>query len=85
MSGLSIVARGATLKTFEIVQVAPKSPAAEAHLQKGDVIAGINDEAAADLTVSAIRDILRHVGQCKLLVERDGKTLESTIKMRRLI
>ncbi len=85
-SGLGIVAKGPGLKTFEIVQVLSGSPGAEAGIQKGDVIAGIDEDAAADLSLSAVRNWFRQVGhRYKLELEREGKTLEVALQMRRLI
>ena len=86
MSGLSIVAKGPGLKTFEIVQVEHGTPGANAGIQTGDVIAGIDDEPAADLTLISIRDLFRQVGhKYKLLIERGGKTMEINFQMRRLV
>ena len=86
MSGLSILAKGANLKIFEIVQVRPGTPGADAKLKEGDIIAGVDEEAAADLTLSAIRDLFRQVGhEYKLLIDRHGQSLTITIKMRRLV
>lgn len=85
MSGLSIVARGAILKTFEIVQVEPHTPGADAGLKKGDIIAGVDEEAAADLTLAELRTLFRQIGhQYKLLIDRNGQTQQITVKMRRL-
>ncbi|MGH9684911.1 MAG: PDZ domain-containing protein [Candidatus Acidiferrales bacterium] len=85
MSGLSIVARGASLKTFEIVRVEPHTPGAEAGLKKGDIIAAVDDEAAADLTLAELRTLFRQIGhQYKLLIDRNGQTQQITVKMRRL-
>lgn len=86
MSGLSIVAKGAGLKTFEVVQVQPGTPGANAGVQSGDIISGIDDEPAADLTLLSIRDLFRQVGhKYKLLIERGGKTMEINFQMRRLV
>jgi hypothetical protein len=86
MSGISVAATGPNLKTFEVTQVRPGSPAADGGVQKGDVIAGVDDEAAADMTLSALRSLFRQVGhKYKLLIERDGKTLTINITMRRSI
>jgi hypothetical protein len=86
MSGLSILAKGANLKTFEIVQVRSGTPGSDAGLKEGDVIAGIDEEPAADLTLSALRDLFRQVGhEYKLLIDRHGQSLPITIKMRRLV
>jgi hypothetical protein len=86
MSGLSIAASGPGLKRFEITAVQHGTPGADGGIQKGDVIAGINDEAAADLSLAEIRDLFRQVGhKYKILIERNGQTLTITIQMRRLL
>ena len=86
MSGLSVIAQGANLKTFEVVRVQPGTPAADAGIQPGDVIAAIDDEAAADLTLSAVRDLFRQIGhEYKLLIDRKGQSLTVSIKMHRVI
>jgi PDZ domain-containing protein len=86
MSGLAIVAQGANLRTFEIVRVQPGTPAAAAGIHEGDIIAGIDSEPAADLTLHAVRDLFRQVGhKYKLLIERNGKTQEVVIEMKRLV
>jgi hypothetical protein len=86
MSGLSIIAKGPNLKVFEVTAVQPGTPAARAGIVPGDVIAGIGDEAAADLTLSAVRDLFRQVGyQYKVLIDRKGQTLTVSLQMRRRI
>jgi C-terminal processing protease CtpA/Prc len=86
MSGLALVAKGANLKTFAVVQVQPGTPGADAAIQQGDVIVAVDDEAAADLTLAAIRDLFRQIGhEYKLLIDRKGQSLTISIKMHRLI
>jgi PDZ domain len=86
MSGLSIVAKGSNLKTFEIVRVQPGTSAASKGIREGDIIAGIDTEAAADLTLPALRNLFRQVGhKYKLLIERNEKTEEVVLEMKRLI
>ncbi|MGA7920727.1 MAG: PDZ domain-containing protein [Candidatus Acidiferrales bacterium] len=86
MSGLSLIAKGANLKTFEVVQVQPGTPAADAGIQKGDIIVAVDDEAAADLALAAIRGLFRQVGhEYKLLIDRKGQSITVSIKMRRLL
>jgi hypothetical protein len=86
MSGLSIIAKGPNLKLFEVTAVQPGTPAAHAGILPGDVIAGIGDEAAADLTLSAVRDLFRQVGyQYKVLIDRKGQTITMSLQMRRRI
>lgn len=85
-SGISVVAKGPGLLTFEIASVQPGTPGAEAGVKKGDVIAGIDDEAAADLTLASIRNLFRQVGhKYKLLIQRNGESVQLTVQMRRLI
>lgn len=85
-SGISVIAEGSGLKTFKVVQVQPGTPAEEAGIRQGDEIAGIDDEAAADLTLSDVRNLFRQIGHIyKVLIDRDGKTMEVTMQMRRLL
>jgi membrane-associated protease RseP (regulator of RpoE activity) len=86
MSGISLIAKGPGLKTFEVVAVAPGTPGADAKIQKGDVIAGVDTDPAADLTLFEMRDLFRQVGHTyKLLVQRNGQDIPVTIQMRRLL
>ncbi len=86
MSGLSLIAQGSNLRTFEVVHVQAGTPAADAGIQPGDVIAAVDDEAAADLTLSAVRDLFRQIGhEYKLLIDRKGQSLTLSIKMHRVI
>jgi hypothetical protein len=85
-SGISVVAKGPGLKTFEVASVQPGSPGEEAGIVKGDVIAGVDEEAAADLTLVSIRALFRQVGhKYKLLIQRNGQAIPITVTMRRLI
>lgn len=86
MSGLAILATGPNLKTFEVTEVRSGTPGADAKIQKGDVIAGIDDEAAADLSLAAIRKLFRQPGtKYKLLIQRSAQTLTATLQTRRLL
>jgi len=85
-SGLTIVAGGPGLKRLEVVRVQPGTPGSDAKIQKGDVIEGVDDEAVADMTLDSLRDIFRQpAGQHKLLMSRNGQTVQVTIKLRQLI
>ncbi|MGA8145006.1 MAG: PDZ domain-containing protein [Candidatus Acidiferrales bacterium] len=85
-SGIAVVAKGPGLLTFEVASVQPGTPGADAGVLKGDVIAGIDDEAAADLTLASIRNLFRQVGhKYKLLIQRNGQSVQVTVQMRRLI
>jgi hypothetical protein len=86
MSGISMVAKGPGLKTYQVISVAPGTPGADAKIQKGDVIAGVDADAAADMTLFQLRDLFSQVGHTyKLLVERNGQEIMVSITMRRLL
>ncbi len=91
MSGLAIVAKGVNLRTFEVVGVQQGTPGHDAGVQVGDVISGVDDEPAADYTLTALREAFCKTGNetvghsYKLLIERNGETLTIKMKMRRLI
>jgi PDZ domain len=85
-SGIAVVAKGSNRKRFEVVHVVPGSPAAGGGIQAGDVIAGIDDEAAADMSLASIRYLFRQVGhKYKITVQRGNQTKEVTIQMERLL
>jgi PDZ domain len=86
MSGLAIVAKGSNLRRFEVAQVRPGTPAAEAGIQTGDAIAAVDGEAAADLTLPSLRSLFRQIGhKYKILISRNGQTIEVSMQMRRLV
>jgi hypothetical protein len=86
MSGVSLIATGPGLRRFEVTQVRSGTPGAEAGLQKGDVIAGIDEDPAADLSLVQVRDLFRQLGHpYKLTVERNDQTLHLTMKLKRLL
>ena len=86
MSGLAVVATGSNLKTFEVTEVRSGTPGADAKIQQGDVIAGVDDDAAADLSLAAIRKLFRQPGtKYKILIQRSGQTLTATLQTRRLL
>lgn len=86
MSGISVAAEGPGLKKIEVVQVRSGSAGADAGVQKGDSIEGIDDEAAADISLAAVRALFTNVGhKYKLLINREGKTLTINVTMRRAL
>ena len=85
-SGITLAAKGPGLKTFEVAQVRPATPASEAGVRQGDVIAGVDQDAAADMTLYDVRDLLRQAGhRYTLIIIRNGQTLTVPIQMRRLL
>jgi hypothetical protein len=85
-SGMTLIAKGPGLKQFEVTQVQPDTPAAKAGIQKGDIVAGIDDEPAADMTLDAVRNLFcEPVRKYNVLMERNGNTYEAMLQMRRRI
>lgn len=86
MSGISLRAYGDDFRTFRVYQVLEDSPAAEAGLRVGDVLAAIDGVAAARFTLDEIHQMLKvQAREYKLRFKRGGGTLTVKIKMRRLV
>jgi PDZ domain len=79
-SGVALIASGPNLKTFEVAGVAPHSPGSQAGLQTGDVIAGIDNQPAADLNLSEIQDMFREARDYRITVLRHDKTVDLKLK-----
>lgn len=85
-SGMLVVASGPNYRTFEVANVQPNTPAAEGSIKKGDIIAGIDADAAADLSLIDVRRLFQAVGhKYKITLQRGDKTSEVTIQMRRYL
>jgi len=86
MSGIALAAGGPDLKRFEVTQVWPGTPAADAKIKKGDIIAGVNDEAAADMSLAEIRRLFRQpASKYKLLIQRGSETMTVNLQLRHLL
>lgn len=86
MLGVSWLARGADFRTFEVDRVLDGSPAAEAGLIAGDIVASIDGRPAADLSLDQIKQMFRHDGKeyaCE--IRRSSHLLKVKLKTRRLI
>jgi hypothetical protein len=84
--GLTIIAKGPTLRTFEVVAVQPGTPGHSAGIQKGDILEGIDEDAAADMTLDSIRRLFRLPDkQYKILLDRNGQEKQVTLKTRPLL
>ena len=86
MSGVRFRAGGENLRTFTAYQVLENSPAAEAGLRKGDVLAEFDGQTASGFTLDQIYQLLQQPGrEYKLIVNRDGAALSMKLKTRQLI
>ncbi|RZJ65758.1 MAG: PDZ domain-containing protein [Flavobacterium sp.] len=72
---------------FKISDVRPDSPAAEAKLEKDDILKTINGKSAYKLTLEQINQILRsEVGrEIRIEVERKGQLIKAKFKLRTLL
>ncbi len=61
------------------------SPAAEAGVEIGDVVTHVDGEAVSAASYGEVRDRLMGSGEVRLTLERGERTLERTIRLRRLI
>ena len=86
MSGLAVFASGPGLKRFEVTEVWPHTPGADAGIRKGDIIEGINEEAAADMSLAEIHALFRQpTGRYNVLIERGTQTVTVSLRLRRLL
>lgn len=84
-SGISVVAEGGNYRVFRIRAVLEDSPASEAGLLKDDVITGVNNQPATELTLSKLNELFEHPVPYKLTIRRGEQTLQLTLTPRRLL
>jgi hypothetical protein len=86
MSGMTLIAAGASFKTFIVFRVMPGSPAAEAGVKEKDVITAVDGRPAAELTLAGLREMLKQEGRrATLKIQRGEEALEVSFVLRRLI
>lgn len=84
-AGVSLVAEGNDYRTFRVQDLIENSPAAEAGLQKDDVITAIDGLAAAELTLSKVAELFERPVTYKLSVKRGEQTVKLTLTPRKLV
>ncbi|MBN2371012.1 MAG: PilT/PilU family type 4a pilus ATPase [Vicinamibacteria bacterium] len=82
-SGLTLMADPSG-QPLRVLAVKPASPAADAGLQRGDVLAEINGRPAQEHTLDEARVIFRGDGRHQLTIERGGKRLRVVMEIRRI-
>lgn len=86
MSGLGLIAIPPDYRSYEVAQVMPDSPASDSGFAVGDILVSIDGNPASDSTLDDVRALLRQEDSShKLTVQRGGKSLDLTIKLKRLI
>jgi hypothetical protein len=88
MSGIRLhaLSDSGDFRTFRVYQVLENSPAAEAGLHEGDVLAAIDGAPASKFSLDEIYQMLKQHGrEYRLSFKRGGRTFSMKIKMRRLV
>lgn len=87
LSGLTIRARGARLRNFEVSDVRENSSAAHADIRKGDKIITVNGIAANDLDLNMINGFLNSKPGRKitLQIQRDGVKVKREFRLENII
>ena len=85
IAGLALTTAGKDHETISIAEVLENSPAAEAGLQKDDVIVDVDERSGNELTITRILEMFEQPRQRKLTVKRGEQTLNLTLTPRKLI
>jgi hypothetical protein len=87
MAGMMVTAEGDNLHTFRIYRVLADSPAEAAGLRADDVIAAIDGQPAAALSLEHIRRLFRQEARTAhaLEIRREAQRLNVILQLRRLI
>jgi C-terminal processing protease CtpA/Prc len=85
-SGLVLKAQGENYKTVTVRGVVPRSPAAEAGIEEGDVISSIDGESTDKYALWQIQELLKNSGKqmTVTLIKKNGKTTTVNVKLRAL-
>lgn len=85
-SGLFLAAEGTNFETLKVLRATENTPAFEAGLRDGDVIAAINGNPTSKFSLEQIRQMFTQKGRTfRLTVKRNGNTIKTKIKLRNLI
>jgi len=85
-SGLFLVAEGTNFKSVEVLRTTENTPATVAGLREGNIILQIDSQPTNNFSLEQIRQMFEQNGRTySLTIERNGKTIEPHIKLRKLI
>ncbi|PGH37635.1 MAG: hypothetical protein CRN43_19990, partial [Candidatus Nephrothrix sp. EaCA] len=84
LSGLALIARGLTLKEFEVIHVRKNSAAEEAGIQVGDLITHVYSSSADHWTLYRLQELLnsRPNRKIKLTLSRRGIRHQKAFRLR---
>jgi Aspartyl protease/PDZ domain len=83
LSGITLKAKGARLKTFEIIEVRAKSVADRAEIKKGDILINLNGSPIEGYNLNEINGVFNSKAGKKvlLLLDREGEKIRKTITL----
>lgn len=84
-SGIALRAEGPDYRIFRVREVLENSPASEAGIEAGDIIAAIDDLAADGLTLTMISEILAKPVDHVLVIRRADELITITLTSKRLV
>jgi hypothetical protein len=85
-SGMKVKSLLGSFRQFEVTEVAPATPAADAGVRVGDRLLAIDGRPDAEWTVWTIQTMLRKPGESHaVILGRGDRTLTVTLKLRQLI
>lgn len=84
-SGVALRAKGSDFRTFVVHEVLEQSPATDAGIEAGDIIAAIDGTPAASFTLSAIAEMFEKPGTYALTIRRGDQIIKVTLAPKRLI
>ena len=87
LSGITVRARGAKLKNFEISDVREHSQAEKAGIKEGDKVISVNGLTTADMDLSIINGILNSKPGKKIVlqIQRDGQKMRKEFRLENII
>jgi Aspartyl protease/PDZ domain len=84
-SGLALSADDKEHKSFRVMEVLENSPATEGGLQKDDIIVGVDDKQASELTLTSLNELFETPLTRKLTIRRGDRTLQIRLTPRKLV
>lgn len=84
-SGLALTSEGRDYKIFRITEVLENSPASEVGLLKDDLIIKVNEQPAAELTITKLGEMFEKPAAYRVTIQRGDQTLRVTLTPKRLV
>jgi C-terminal processing protease CtpA/Prc len=84
-SGMVLISDGQNHETIRVTEVLAKSPAAEAGVQKDDIIISVDGKAASELNLTKLSEMFEQPRAHKLALKRGEQALQITLTPRKLI